>query len=365
MRGEDQKNPPSFVMMDLESMVPSDHPLREIHALTEQALTGIQRDLEALYSDVGRPSIPPEMLLRALLLQLLYSIRSERLLMEQIQYNMLFRWFVGLGPQDPVWNASTFSKNRQRFLDGELAQRFLEETVRLAKKRSLLSDEHFSVDGTLIEAWASLKSLHPREEEQTRKPPDDPGNPSVDFRGEKRRNDTHRSTTDTESRIVRKGKGKEARLGYTGVVLMENRNGLVVEAELRIAEADPEREGTIGLLKKWQNGRKQRITAGGDKWFDEADFIRECRKIWVTPHVAVKEKAGSGLVDGRTLRHSGYIISQRIRKRIEEVFGWLKEPGRLKRTKHRGVARAGWMYVFGLAIYNLIRMRNIAMYAVV
>jgi transposase len=183
MRGEDQKNPPSFVMMDLESMVPGDHPLREIHALTEQALAGIQSDLEALYSDVGRPSIPPEMLLRALLLQLLYSIRSERLLMEQMQYNMLFRWFVGLGPQDAVWNASTFSKNRQRFLDGELAQRFLEETVRLAKKRSLLSDEHFSVDGTLIEAWASLKSLHPREEEQTRKPPDDPGNPSVDFRG--------------------------------------------------------------------------------------------------------------------------------------------------------------------------------------
>lgn len=362
MRGEDQKNPPSFVMMDLESMVPGDHPLREIHALTEQALAGIQSDLEALYSDVGRPSIPPEMLLRALLLQLLYSIRSERLLMEQMEYNMLFRWFVGLEPQEQVWDHSTYSKNRQRFLDGDLARKFLMETVRQATDKGLVSDEHFTVDGTLIEAWASLKSLKPIHgkdgDDSKDPPPDDPGNPTVDFHGKKRANDTHRSATDKESRLARKGKGKEARLSYAGNALMENRNGLVVDGDLRIFEEDPERIGCLEMLARKQKGRTKRITLGGDKWFDEAKFVKACRKMKITPHVTVKEKAGSGLVDERTLRHIGYWISQTIRKRVEEIFGWIKEPGRLKRAKQRGRKKVSWLFLFALGIYNLVRMNG-------
>jgi transposase len=363
MRQEDPKNPATFYFLNIEGMIPEKHPLRKIRAMTDQALISMKNTLDDLYEEKGRPCIPPEMLLRSLLLQLLYSIRSERLLVEQLQYNMLFRWFVGLGPQDPVWDHSTYSKNRQRFLDGDLARKFLVETVRQATAMGLVSDEHFSVDGTLIEAWASLKSLKPISGKDSDRgnhpPPGDPGNPTVDFQGEQRGNDTHRSTTDGESRLARKGKGKEARLSYAANVLMENRNGLVVDGDLRIFEEDPERKGVLEMLSRMQKGRSKRITVGGDKWFDEGKFIQSCRKLKTTPHVSVKEKAGSALMDERTLRHIGYWISQTIRKRVEEIFGWIKEPGRLKRTKYRGRRKVGWIFLFALGLYNLVRMNGI------
>ena len=362
MRQSDSKNTATFYFMDIEGMVPENHPLRKIRTMTDLALTSMKDTLDGLYQETGRPCIPPEMLLRSLLLQMLYSIRSERLLVEQLEYNMLFRWFVGLGPQEPVWDHSTYSKNRQRFLDGDLARKFLMETVRQATDKGLVSDEHFTVDGTLIEAWASLKSLKPIHgkdgDDSKDPPPDDPGNPTVDFHGEKRANDTHRSTTDRESRLARKGKGKEARLSYAGNALMENRNGLVVDGDLRIFEEDPERIGCLEMLARKQKGRAKRITLGGDKWFDEAKFVKACRKMKITPHVAVKEKAGSGLVDERTLRYIGYWISQTIRKRVEEIFGWIKEPGRLKRAKQRGRKKVSWLFLFALGVYNLVRMNG-------
>jgi transposase len=359
MRRTDPKTHHSFYFMDTESAIPEDHPLRRIRTMTDAALASMKSKLDSLYQDNGRPCIPPEMLLRSLLLQLLYSIRSERLLIEQLQYNMLFRWFVGLGPLERVWDHSTYSKNRDRFLAGDLARRFLAETVEQAGRQGLISDEHFTVDGTLVEAWASLKSLKPFTGERKGGPPDDPGNPAVDFHGEKRSNATHRSTTDADSRIARKGKGKESRLAYTGTVLMENRNGLVLDGDLRITEGDPERAGAMEMVKRKQKGRKQRIAVGGDKWFDEGKFVRGLRDSRATPHAAVKEKVGSGLIDERTLRHMGYWISQRIRKRVEEIFGWVKEPGRLRRTKHRGTRKVRWVYLFALAIYNLVRMNSI------
>ena len=276
MRQADHKNPATFYFLDVESIVPEKHPLRNIRAMTDRALESMKTDLDELYQEGGRPCIPPEKLLRSLLLQLLYSIRSERLLVEQLEYNMLFRWFVGLAPQEAVWDHSTYSKNRKRFLDSDLARKFLQETIRQATEKELVSDEHFTVDGTLIEAWASLKSLHPiagkEEKDPPHSPPDDPGNPTVDFHGETRRNDTHRSTTDADSRLARKGKGKEARLCYAGNVLMENRHGLVVDGDLRIAEEDPERKGARDMVERKQKGKSRRITLGGDKWFDEDEI---------------------------------------------------------------------------------------------
>jgi transposase len=362
MRRSDPKNPPAFYFIDVEGMVPANHPLRKIRAMTDRALGEMKIDLDELYQENGRPCIPPEMLLRALLLQYLFSIRSERLLMEQLEYNMLFRWFVGLAPQERVWDHSTFSKNRKRFLDGDLARKFLLETVRQATVKGLVSDEHFSVDGTLVEAWASLKSIKPVTEEDTEgrdPPPDDPGNPSVDFRGETRRNETHRSTTDPESRLIRKGKGMQAKLSYMGNAMMEHRHGIAVDGDLRIAENNAERNGCLEMLRRKQEGRSKGITVGGDKWFDEAKFIRECRALNIVPHIAVKDQRGSKLVDGRTTRHKGYRVSLIIRKRIEEIFGWMKELGRLRRVKFRGVAKVRWIYLFVLGIYNLVRMSNL------
>lgn len=362
MRREDPKNPPAFYFIDIEGMVPANHPLRNIRAMTDRALTEMKWDLDQLYQINGRPCIPPEMLLRALLLQYLFSIRSERLLMEQLEYNLLFRWFVGLAPQERVWDHSTFSKNRKRFLDGDLARKFLLETVRQATAKGLVSDEHFSVDGTLVEAWASLKSLKPVKEDDTEgndPPTQGPGNPSIDFRGETRRNETHRSTTDPESRLIRKGKGMQAKLSYMGNALMEHRHGIVVDGDLRIAENNAERNGCLEMLLRKQEGRAGRITVGGDKWFDEAKFIRACRARRIVPHVAVKDQRGSKLVDGRTTRHEGYRVSLIIRKRIEEIFGWVKEQGRLRRVKFRGSAKVSWFYLFVLGIYNLVRMSNL------
>jgi transposase len=362
MRRDDPQNPPAFYFLDIEGMIPAHHPLRKIRSMTDRALTEMKWDLDQLYQENGRPCIPPEMLLRALLLQYLFSIRSERLLMEQLEYNMLYRWFVGLAPQERVWDHSTFSKNRKRFLDGDLARKFLLETVRQATAKGLVSDEHFSVDGTLVEAWASLKSLKPVSKEDSDKrdpPPSDPRNPSVDFRGETRRNDTHRSTTDPESRLIRKGKGMQARLSFAGNAMMEHRNGIAVDGDLRIAENNAERTGCLDMLRRKQEGRARRISVSGDKWFDEAKFIRECRSLNIVPHVAVKDQRGSYLVDGRTTRHDGYRLSLVIRKRIEEIFGWLKEHGRLRRVKFRGAAKVSWFYLFGLGIYNLVRMSNL------
>jgi transposase len=363
MRREDPQNPPAFYFLDIEGMIPAHHPLRKIRAMTDQALLEMKWDLDQLYQENGRPCIPPEMLLRALLLQYLFSVRSERLLMEQLEYNLLFRWFVGLAPQERVWDHSTFSKNRKRFLDGDLARKFLLATVRQATAKGLVSDEHFSVDGTLVDAWASLKSIKPvKEQENTRRndpPPPDPGNPSIDFRGETRRNETHRSTTDPESRLIRKGKGMQAKLSYMGNTLMEHRNGIAMDGDLRIAENNAERNGCLDMLRRKQEGRTKSISVSGDKWFDETKFIQECRRLNIVPHIAVKDQRGSKLVDGRTTRHTGYRTSLVLRKRIEEIFGWVKEPGRMRRVKVRGAARVSWFYLLALGIYNLVRMSNL------
>jgi IS5 family transposase len=300
-------------------------------------------------------------LLRALLLQLLYSVRSERMLMEQLSYNMLFRWFVGLNMDDEVWNATTFSKNRERLLRGEIAEEFFSAVLDLARKKELLSDEHFTVDGTMIEGWASLKSFQPKDEAQRDKDdkPDDPGNPTVNFHGQKRSNKTHESSTDTDLRLFKKTKGSEAKLAYQGHVLMENRNGLVVNALLTKASGTAEREAALAMLQ--QRAQKKRVTMGGDKGYDTRDFVADLRACQVTPHVAQNDKRrGGSAIDQRTTRHPGYQVSQRKRKRVEEIFGWLKTVGLLRKTRHRGVGRVGWIFKFATAAYNLVRIRNLA-----
>jgi transposase len=310
---------------------------------------------DELYSRVGRPSIAPEKLLRALLLQVLYTIRSERLLMEQLDYNLLFRWFVGLEMDDPVWNATVFTKNRERLLTGEIARGFFERAVAQARERDLLSDEHFTVDGTLVEAWASLKSFKRRDDGSG--PPDDPGNPTVNFHGERRRNDTHASTTDPEARLARKGKAQEAKLFYTGHVLMENRNGLAVAGCVIPASGHAERAAALALLGE-REGR-ERVTLGADKGYDTRDFVAAVRLLGVTSHVAQNTTNRACAIDGRTTRHPGYGVSQRRRKRVEEIFGWLKTVGLMRKTRHRGTRRVDWMFTFALAAYNLVRIRTL------
>jgi transposase len=318
----------------------------------------VLRDLsplfERLYAKVGRPSIPPERLLRALLLQVLYTIRSERLLMEQLDYNILFRWFVGLEMDDRVWAPTVFTKNRDRLLEGEVAEAFFEQVLAEARKRKLLSDEHFTVDGTLIEAWASLKSFQKKAGRQSDQD-DDPGNPTVNFHGEKRKNDTHESTTDPESRLYTKSSGQAAKLSYMGHVLMENRTGLVVDARLTQASGTAERDTALEMLEDL--GGSLQVTVGADKGYDTKGFVESCRDLRATPHVAQKQRSA---VDSRTTRHAGYAISQRVRKRVEESFGWMKPIGLMRKTRHRGRRRVGWMFVFTAAAYNLVRIRNIA-----
>lgn len=357
MRGDDRQQGAMFSYVSLEQRVPENHPLRPIRAMVDQALVELSLAFEGLYSRVGRPSIPPEKLLRALLLQVLYTIRSERMLMEQLDYNLLFRWFVGLGMDDGVWVPTVFSKNRDRLLEGDIAREFFARVLAQAKKRQLLSAEHFTVDGTLIEAWAGQKSFR-RKDEPGDAPPDDPGNPTVDFHGEKRSNTTHQSTTDAEARLFKKGKGREAKLSYMGHVLMENRNGLVLDAALTPATGTAERETALELLK--QAPRSGRGTVGADKGYDTRDFVAQTRTLGVTPHVAQNTSGRTSSIDGRTTRHEGYTLSQRIRKRVEEVFGWMKTIGLMRKTRHKGVDRVGWMFVFAAAAYNLIRMRNLA-----
>ena len=355
MRGSDKRAGELFSYVDLEQRVRQDHPLRAIRSLTDAALEALSGDFAALYSAVGRPSIPPEMLLRVMLLQAFYSIRSERQLMERLEFDLLFRWFVGIGVDDAVWDHSTFSKNRDRLLDGEIAAKFLTAVLAQPRVKRLLSSEHFSVDGTLIEAWASMKSFKPKE------PPEGGGksagggsNVPADFKGEKRSNETHRSTTDPDARLYRKGPGMEAKLCFIGHALMENRSGLIVDTRLTRVSGHAERLAALDMIHGFAD-RPNAITLGGDKGYDAADFVEELRIINVRPHVAQNMSGRRSAIDGRTTRHPGYAASQRIRKRIEEAFGWMKTVAGLRKTKLRGLPKVDWAFTFVAAAYNLVR----------
>jgi transposase len=355
MRGTDHQQSTMFSYISAERRVPKDHPLRAVRAKVDAALGELGPRFDAIYAANGRPSIPPEKLVRALLLQVLYTVRSERLLMEQLDYNLLFRWFVGLNLDEPVWDATVFSKNRERLLKGGIAQGFFQAVLEQACAQGLLSDEHFTVDGTLIEAWAGHKSFKRKDQSAAKTPPDDdPGNPSIDFHGEQRRNDTHQSTTDPEALLARKGPGKEAKLSYAGHVLMENRNGLAVDGCVTQATGRAEVEAAIELVEGIEGWG--RVTLGADKGYDRKEFVLELREHQVTPHIARK---ATSIIDARTTHHPGYAVSQQKRKRIEEIYGWLKTVAGLRKTRHRGVARVGWMFTFALAVYNLVRMRNL------
>jgi transposase len=358
MRGDDEQQNHMFSYLSPEMRVRKDHPLRAIRAMVDEVLSQLSRRFDSMYARVGRPSIAPEKLLRAQLLQMLYSIRSERLLMEEMDYNLLFRWFVGLNADDEVWDASTFTKNRDRLLEADVAKEFLARVVEQARTKDLTSDEHFTVDGTLLEAWASAKSFQPKEGKPS-PPPDNPGNPTVNFRGERRSNETHASKTDPEALLARKSQGKESKLSYSGNLLVENRNGLIVDAEVFQANGTAERDAALAMLEKVPGTRP--VTVGGDKGFDTRGFVAECRNLQVTPHVAQNhERPGGSAIDGRTTWHAGYAISQRKRKRIEECFGWLKTIALMRKLRHRGVCKVHWIFTLACAAYNLVRMRNLA-----
>ena len=400
MRGSDTRSGELFSYVDLEQRVPAKHPLRKIRQLVNDVLASLDAEFAKLYSAFGRESIPPERLLRALLLQALFTIRSERQLMEQLDYNLLFRWFVGLGIDDPVWVPTVFTKNRDRLLDADVAAKFMAELLAHKEVRKLLSDEHFSVDGTLIEAWASMKSFQPKPdaaspEKSDGDPPAPPAaepeppqieptaakenetrtedqpmkerndqetgsaaarqgrNEEVDFHGQKRSNETHASTTDPEARLYRKGKGKEAKLCFMGHALMENRSGLIVETETTQADGFGERKAALAMINRRCPGEKQ-ITVGADKGYDTSDFVCDLRAMNVTPHIAAKVKGSA--IDGRTTRHTGYAVSQKKRKLIEEAFGWGKTVGTASKTMLRGVARVGFQFTLNMAAYNLARL---------
>ena len=363
MRGDDDRTGELFSYVDLEERIRRGHPLRAIRLIVNEALSALEREFAALYSPIGRPSIPPEKLLRAMLLQSFYSIRSERLLMERLEYDLLFRWFVGIGVDDAAWDHSVFSKNRDRLLEGEIAAKFLAAVLAQPRVKKLLSTDHFSVDGTLIEAWASMKSVKPKEgsgedrKEGSGEPPAGGGgrNAEADFHGQRRSNDTHASTTDPDARLYRKGQGKEAKLCFMGHGLMENRNGLLVDACLTLADGHGERVAALHLIEP-RAERPRAITLGADKAYDTEDFINELRSMKVTPHVAQNTSGRSSAIDGRTTRHGGYAASQRIRKRIEEAFGWIKTIACQQKTKFRGRDRVGWAFTFAAAAYNLVRL---------
>jgi transposase len=356
MRGADQQQNHIFSYLSPEARVRKDHPLRAIRAMVDEVLAQLSRHFNSMYARVGRPSIAPEKLLRAQLLQMLYSIRSERLLMEELDYNLLFRWFVGLNADDDVWDATVFTKNRDRLLEADVAKEFLAQVVEQARGQGLTSDEHFTVDGTLLEAWAGAKSFQPKDKKQP--PSDDPGNPTVNFRGEKRSNDTHESKTDPESLLARKGEGKESKLSYSGNLLVENRHGLIVDADVFQANGTAERDAALVMAERIPGTK--RVTLGGDKGFDTQGFVAECRNLQVTPHVAQNDaRPGGSAIDNRTTRHPGYAISQRKRKRIEECFGWLKTIALMRKVRHRGVCLVHWIFTFACAAYNLVRLRNL------
>jgi transposase len=357
MRGAEQRQATLFSSVSLEQRVPPEHPLRAIRQMVDTALAGLWDRFEGLYAQTGRPSIAPERLLRALLLQILYSVRSERLLREQLDYNLLFRWFVGLTIEEAVWDPTVFTKNRDRLLEGEVAHAFFEQVLARARGQQLLSSEHFTADGTLIEAWASLKGFKPKADPPA-EPPDDPGTPSVDFRGEKRTNATHASPTDPDARLYKKAKGQPATLGYLGHVLMENRNGLVVNTRLTQATGAAEREAAAEMVAALPGN--YRVTVGGDKASDTQDFVAGLRALEATPHVAQNTTGRASAIDGRTTRHAGYAVSQRKRKRVEEIFGWQKTVGLLRKVRHRGLKLVGWSFTFTAAAYNLVRLRKLA-----
>ena len=354
MRGDDRQQSDLYSYISPEARVPKDHPLRPLRRTVDAVLSELSPEFEALYSRIGRPSIPPEKLLRALLLQALYTVRSERLLMEQLDYNLLFRWFVGLNTDDPVWDVTVFSKNRERLLEGAIHLRFFQEVVEQARAQGLLSDEHFTVDGTLIEAWAGHKSFKPK---GTNRPSGGSRNPDVDFKGDKRSNDTHASTTDPDARLYRKSFGTESKLSYAGHVLMDNRHGLAIGGRLTLATSRSEREAALEMAADDLPGQG-RATLGADKAYDVRGFIESVRALTITPHIAAKVKYGA--IDARTTRHRGYAVSQMKRKRVEQIFGWLKTVGLMRKTRHRGLRRVGWMFIFTLAAHNLVRMRNLS-----
>ena len=347
MRGDERQQGEMFSCVTLEQRVPGDHPLREIRRLTDEVLRGLSAEFDGLYSASGRPSIAPEYVLRALLLQAFYSVRSERQLVEQLDYNLLFRWFVGLGMDDAVWNDAVFSKNRDRLLNSEVAQRFFAEVNRLARR--FMSDEHFTVDGTLIQAWASQKSFRPKDGS------DDDEN-GTNFRGQKRSNDTHQSTTDPDARLYKKSYGKESRLSYLGHVLVENRNGLIAAAMATQADGHAERDAALLMLHRRQTGRSQKVTVGADKAYDTQDFVTTARELNVTVHVQKNEKGRRSRIDRRTTRHSGYARSLSRRWLVEKIFGWLKQTGPLGRLKLRGLPKVDWAFVFSCAAHNLLRL---------
>jgi transposase len=350
MRGSDERSGALFSYVDLEDRVPAAHPLRAVRLIVNATLAELSPLFAQLYAPLGRPSIPPEQLLRALLLQAFYGIRSERQLMERLHFDLLFRWFTGLGVDDAVWDHSTFSKNRDRLLEGEVAAEFLATLLDRPDVRRLLSSEHFSVDGTMIQAWASMKSFRPRD--GSGEPPSGGRNGSRDFHGERRTNETHASTTDPDARLYRKGPGMEAKLCYLGHALMENRSGLLVDAELTRASGHAERLAALAMVDRLPTVGQ--VTLGADKGFDARDFVLELRERRVTPHLA-QNTSRSSAIDGRTTRHPGYIASQRARKRIEEAFGWIKTTAGQARTRLRGIERVRWSFTLTAAAYNLIR----------
>jgi transposase len=361
MRGEDIQQSELFSYGSLEERVPSTHPLRPIRTMVDEALKEMSARFDAIYGDEGRPSIPPERLLRALLLQLLYSVRSERMLMEQLEYNLLFRWFVGLSANEPVWHPTVFTKNRDRLLEGAVAEEFFTLIVMQARGRKLLSDEHFTVDGTLIEAWAGQKSFQRKDSsghDPLNPPPAGGGsNPTVNWHKEKRTNQTHQSLTDPMARMYKKSSGSEAKLAYLGHVLTENRNGLVVDVRLTLAGGTAERDAALAMLAG--KPESKHVTLGGDRGYDTRGFVAATRELNVTPHVAQNDSKRRSAIDNRTTRHDGYAVSQRKRKRVEEVFGWMKTVALQRKTRFRGQDRVGWMFTFAAAAYNLVRMRNL------
>ncbi|MCS6954472.1 MAG: IS5 family transposase [Bryobacteraceae bacterium] len=359
MRGQDLHQQEMFLYSSLEDLVPADHPLRPIRAMVDEALRRLDDTFDEIYGEVGRPSVAPERLLRALLLMLLYTIRSERMLVEQLRYNLLFRWFVGLGMNEEVWHATVFTKNRDRLLEGNVAQEFFAEIVRQAKQRGLMSSEHFSVDGTMVEAWASQKSFRPKREGSDEDELKGGGrNREVDFRGQRRRNETHESVTDGEARLWRKSQTAEAKLSYLGHALTENRHGLIVNVRVTKAHGRAEREAAVEMAREIPGGTK-RVTLAGDKGYDTREFVEQMKELKVTPHVAQNDSGGRrSAVDERTTRHAGYWVSQKRRKLVEEFFGWAKGVAGLRKVKLRGREKVGWLFTLAAAAYNLVRMRN-------
>jgi len=345
-----------FSVISPDRRVPADHPLRRIKQLADAILADLSSTLDAMYSQVGRPSIPPERLLKSQVLMALYTVRSDRQFCEQLDYNLLFRWFLDMSADEPTFDASSFSRNRDRLLDHDVAGKFFAAVVEQGRAAHLMSHDHFTVDGTLIEAWASLKSFRRKDEKpEDREPPDDPGNPTVNFHGEKRSNETHESTTDPESRLARK-KGKESRLSYSAHALMENRNGLLVDFRIEPADGFAERRAALEMLSD-NVVKERRITVAGDKGYDTADFVRDCRQIGATPHIAqTSDPRRRSAIDQRTTRHPGYLVSQRKRKRVEEIFGWMKTVGNFRRTRFKGIRRTTLAATFVAATYNLLRI---------